>query len=40
MFFIGDIRRFLFIKGNWKWNAWVRDLTAKIEGSWLIRSVK
>jgi len=28
---IGKIRRFLFIKGTWKWNAWVRDITAKLE---------
>ena len=40
MFFIGDIRRFLMIKGTWKWNAWVRDLTATLEGTRLIRSKK
>lgn len=40
MFFIGDIRRALLISGSWKWNAWVRDYTAKLEGSWLIRSQK
>ena len=38
MFFIGTVRRFLMIKGTWKWNAWVRDITAKLEGTWLIRS--
>jgi len=38
MFFIGDIRRLLFIKGIHRWNAWVRDITAKLEGTWLIRS--
>lgn len=40
MFFIGDVRRALMLKGEWKWNAWVRDLTAKLDGSWLIRSEK
>jgi hypothetical protein len=38
MFFIGDVRRFFFVRGTSKWNAVVRDITAKIEGSWLIRS--
>ena len=28
---IGTVRRVLMIKGNWKWNAWVRDITAKLE---------
>ena len=28
---IGKIRRFLFIPGTWKWNGWVRDITARIE---------
>jgi hypothetical protein len=40
MFFIGDLRYALFV--SWprqsRWNAWVRDITAKLEGSWLIRS--
>ena len=40
MFFIGDLRRFLMLKGIWKWNAIVRDTTAKLEGTWLIRSKK
>jgi hypothetical protein len=40
MFFIGDIRRFFMIRGTWRWNAWVRDITAKLEGSFLIRSIK
>jgi len=40
MFFIGDIRRFLFMRFDCKWNAWVRDYTAKYEGTWLIRSEK
>ena len=31
---IGDIRRALFIRGTWKWNAWVRDVTAWVE-AWL-----
>ena len=25
------LRKVLLIKGTWKWNAWVRDITAKIE---------
>ncbi len=40
MFFIGDLRRFLMIPFSCKWNAWVRDITAKHEGNWLIRSKK
>ena len=40
MFFIGDMRRFFFINGTHKWNGWVRDITAKFEGSWLIRREK
>ena len=32
MIFIGTARRFLFIKGTHKLNAWVRDVTAKLEG--------
>lgn len=38
MIFIGMIRHLLFIRGSHKWNAWVRDITAKLEGTWLIRS--
>ena len=38
MFFIGTVRRSLMIKGTWKWNALVRDITARLEGTWLIRS--
>ncbi len=38
MFFIGTFRRSLFFRGTHKWNAWVRDITAKFEGTWLIRS--
>ena len=38
MFFIGDIRRFLMVPWNSKWNSFVRGITAKFEGSWLIRS--
>lgn len=40
MFFIGNVRRFFFMPFNCKWNAWVRDMTAKFEGTWLIRSNK
>ena len=25
------LRKKLLIPGTWKWNAWVRDITAKIE---------
>lgn len=38
MFFIGSLRIFLMMPFSCKWNAWVRDITAKYEGSWLIRS--
>ncbi len=38
MIFIGTIRRFLFVPGTHKWNAWVRDITARLEGTFLIRS--
>lgn len=40
MFFIGDLRRFLFIRGTHKWNGWVRGVTAQLEGTWLVRSEK
>lgn len=40
MIFIGDLRRFLLMPFPCKYNAWVRDITAKYEGSWLIRSQK
>lgn len=40
MFFIGDLRRFLLMPFSCEWNAWIRDITAKYEGSWLIRSKK
>lgn len=29
--YIGNVRRFLLIRGTWKWNAWVRDITSKLE---------
>ena len=38
LFFIGNIRRFLFVPWNSWWNGFVRGTTAKLEGSWLIRS--
>ena len=40
MFFLGNVRRFLFIKGTYLWNAWVRDITAwlEIHTPWLIGS--
>lgn len=34
MRWIGSARRLLFLPGSWRWNAWVRDVTAWIEG-WL-----
>ncbi len=40
MIFIGDLRRFLFMPFSCKWNAWVRDITAKYEGGFLIRSTR
>ncbi len=30
---IGPIRRFLMIRGSWMWNALMRDITARLEGS-------
>ncbi len=38
MFFIGNVRRFLFVPWNSRWNAFVRDITAKLEGTRLVRS--
>lgn len=38
MFFIGDLRRKLMVTGNHKWNGFVLDITAKFEGTFLIRS--
>jgi hypothetical protein len=38
MIFIGDLRRFLMMPSACKWNAIVRDYTAKYEGTLLIRS--
>ena len=38
LFFIGDIRRFLLMPFSCKWNAWIRDTTARLEGTCLIRS--
>lgn len=26
------LRLLLIIPGTWKWNAWIRDLTARLEG--------
>ena len=37
MFYVGSLRRFLFVPWTSRWNAWVRDITAKYEGSWLVR---
>ncbi len=38
LFFIGNLRRLLLIGGRHWWNGFVRDITAKLEGTWLIRS--
>lgn len=38
MFRIGRVRRFLMMPFRCRWNVWVRDCTAKLEGGWLIRS--
>ncbi len=40
LFFIGDFRRLFLIKGTHWWNGFLRDITAKWEGSWLIRNSK
>ncbi len=40
MFFIGDVRQKLLLPFSSRWNAWVRDITAKMEGTWLLRSKK
>lgn len=40
MFYIGAVRRALMLNYSCKWNAVVRDVTAKLEGTWLIRSEK
>lgn len=40
MFFIGAVRKFFIIRGSWKWNLWIRDITGALEGGWLIRSTK
>jgi len=40
MFFIGDIRRFFLISGTHRWNAWVRDVTARLENTRLLRSTR
>jgi len=40
LFFIGTVRRYLLLPVTCRWNAWVRDLTASLEGGWLIRSTK
>lgn len=37
LFFIGDLRRKLFIGRSSWWNALIRDVTAKYERTWLIR---
>ena len=40
MIFIGYLRSFLLMPFPCKWNAFIRDITAKYEGSFLIRSRK
>jgi hypothetical protein len=39
--FIGAVRRALFFTwfgGRWRWNAWVRDVTARMELRGWLRS--
>lgn len=38
MIHIGRARRLLMLALPCRWNAWVRDVTARLEGTWLIRS--
>jgi hypothetical protein len=38
MIYIGTLRKFLLMPFNCKYNAFIRDITAKYEGSFLIRS--
>lgn len=38
LFFIGNFRRFLFLPYPCKWNVFVRDFTAKLDGTWFLRS--
>ena len=38
MLYIGTLRKFLLMPFNCKYNAFIRDITAKYEGSFLIRS--
>jgi len=39
MFYIGRIRRLLMVPGTHRWNAWIRDITARLGGTWFIRSI-
>lgn len=36
--FVGTVRRALFVPGTWRWNGWVRGVTAWLEGLGLLRS--
>lgn len=36
--FIGNLRYVLLLPWSSRWNAFIRDITAKHEGSWLICS--
>ena len=38
IFFIGSLRKFFMMPFSCKWNAWVKDITAKYDGTWLIRN--
>jgi hypothetical protein len=38
MISIGTLRRALLLPWASRWNAWVRDVTARLEGGWLVRS--
>jgi|GEM_PF-5715634 len=37
MLTIAQARKLLLMPFPCRWNAWIRDVTAKIEGGWLIR---
>jgi hypothetical protein len=38
MIFIGKLRGWLLLNRSCRWNAWVREFTAKLDGTWLVRS--
>jgi hypothetical protein len=38
MFHIGFVRHMLRTRHASRWNSWMLDMTARLEGSWLIAS--